>query len=138
MGQTKQDDFLGRTLDGRIATAVSRLHALFDTLPDAFDAGQALDALEAIARATGGELLFELPADHPNLGETQWAVLRYQQGGEDRFVHVFFSTGDGNRWIGFDSDAPGEFAKFAHAWTDVLTHCIAGLESRRPPLRPAS
>ena len=133
MGGMTHDD-----LDNRIARAVSRLYGLFDALPNAIGTADALRAFEAIALATGGELLFELPADHPNLGETQWAVLRYQQGDEHRFVHVFFSSSDGNRWIGQDSDAPMEFSKFAHAWTDVLTRCVAGLDSSRPPLRAAS
>ena len=138
MGQTTQVEFLGRKLESRIATAVSQLHALFDALPNSTDAGEALSALQTIAHATGGELLFELPADHPKLGETQWAVLRYPQSGDDRFVHVFFSAGNGSRWIGSGNDAPGEFAKFAHAWTDVLTHCVAGLDTRHAPLHPVS
>jgi len=133
MGQKTQND-----VDNRVAIAVSRLQASFDALPNATSAADAVAELEAIAQATGGELLFELPADHPNLGETQWAVLRYQQGGEDRFVHVFLSASDGNRWIGQDSDAPTEFAKFAHAWTDVLTRCVAGLDSHSPRLPAAS
>jgi len=123
MGQMTHTD-----LDNRVAVAVSRLQASFDVLPNAIDAADAVAELEAIAQVTGGELLFELPADHPNLGETQWAVLRYQQGGEDRFVHVFFSNTEGDRWIGQDSDAPMEFADFAHAWTDVLTRCVAELD----------
>ena len=133
MGRKKRDD-----LDDRVARAVSRLHALFDALPNAIDASDAASAFEMFAETTGGELLFELPADHPNLGETQWAVLRYQQDDEQRFVHLFYSASDGNCWIGQDSDAPTEFAKFAHAWTDVLTRCVAGLDSHSPRLPAAS
>jgi hypothetical protein len=133
MGQKTHTD-----LDNQVAIAVSRLQSSFDALPNAIGAADAVAELEAIAQATGGELLFELPADHPNLGETQWAVLRYQQGGEDRFIHVFFSAAEGDRWIGQDSDAPREFAKFAHAWTDVLTRCVAELDGHSPQLPAAS
>lgn len=133
MGRKTQDN-----LDNRIAVAVTRLQASFDALPKTMGAADAVAELEAVAQATGGELLFELPADHPNLGETQWAVLRYQQDGENGFVHVFFSPADGDRWIGQGSDAPAEFANFAHAWTDVLTRCVIDLGIHAPQQPVAS
>lgn len=133
MGRRNRDN-----LDDRVALAVSRLHALCDALPGPVDGLEASGAFETFAENTGGELLFELPADHPNLGESQWAVLRYRQNDEQRFVHMFLSTSDDKCWIGEDSDAPLEFSKFAHAWTDVLTRCVAGLDSYRPLLSAAS
>jgi len=125
-------------LEGQVAAVIGRLHALFDALPERVDAADAISEIDAIAHATGGELLFELPADHPQLGESQWAVLRYQHEDGERFVHLFFSPAGGRRWIGQESDAPAEFANFAHAWTDVLTRCIADLDSARASLRAAS
>jgi hypothetical protein len=127
-----------KDLDHRVARAVSQLHAVFDTLPSPIDVSDTSVTLETFAESTAGELLFELPADHPQLGETQWAVLRYQRDDRQRFVHLFYSPANGRCWIGQDSDAPMEFSNFAHAWTDVLTRCVAGLDSYRPSLGAAS
>lgn len=110
-----------------LAGAMARLHMLMETELRGAELGTMLNKIKAVARATGGELLFELPADHPSLGEMQWAVLRYAGDGRQAFIHIFFSLDEANFWVGGEDQAPDDFARFAHAWTNVLTLCLNDL-----------
>lgn len=118
-------------IDDDVAGAVARLHTLMETELRGAELGTVLDQIKAVAHATGGELLFELPADHPSLGEMQWAVLRYANDNGEAFIHIFFSLDQANFWIGGEDQAPDDFARFAHAWTNVLTLCLNDLPVQR-------
>lgn len=114
-------------LDTRIAGAITSLHAFFDADPDMIDLA---DEIRARCGMRGGEPLFHLPAEHPSLGESRWTVLRFVEGREERYVHVFFAADRHGYWIGDEEDVPSEFSRFARAWTDVLTRCASQLETR--------
>lgn len=114
-------------IDSRIAGAVTSLHTFLDAEPDAADFAAGITAR---CGTRGGEALFCLPAEHPSLGESRWTVLRFVEGSEERFVHVFLAADGHGHWIGEEGDAPAEFASFARTWTDVLTRCAGGMAAR--------
>lgn len=121
-------------IENRISGIITRLHASMDKGEE--PKNETLAGIGERCSRMGGETLFELPADHPRLGECRWQVLRFVEGERERFVHVFF-TPSGQTWIGDNETVPEEFSRFARAWTGFMTRCAA-LDAVSPAARTFS